>query len=437
VVSMFCLRLFCFALDSRQNRPARRTNRLEMCGRLSASLLLFFCIGCSIKPQDLNRVRIDYSMVYGWGAGAYKLTILGNGRVRYEGYRSVGVPGVQEYLIPRSRVFAIVNALNTVDFFSLPETVPTFVMDCSVIRIRYSDAHHHKLVIDNCREETPKHRYRRSLADALRAKDMEPGLWHLSAELDRLADAQRFIHSTLTDYALLASEGWDVNTSDASGWTALAYAVARRDYISTSFLLEHGAVVSKDALRDATVTNDPRPLKMLLATSKIPSSALNSAAISSVRDRNTAVLELLLAAGANPNGDPSSGIPIFDAVRSTSGAAIDILVKHGADVNAKDEQGNTPLIVAAGGSDSGIVAQLIRLGAKIDARDRQGNTALMVAARFCNYWTIIPLLESGAVLHASDVSGRPLMDAGFCGPAGSEKAQRTAELLKTAVKSKT
>ena len=177
-------------------------------------------------------------MEYGWGAGGYKLTILGNGRVRYEGYRSVGVPGVQEYVLPPSRITVIVNALNTADFFSLQETVPTFVTDCSVIRIRYSDAHHHKLVIDNCREETPKHRYRRSMADALRAKDMEPGLWQLSADLDRLADVQRFVHSTLSDYALLEAEGWNVNTSGKSGWTALDSAVSRRDSISTAFLLE-------------------------------------------------------------------------------------------------------------------------------------------------------------------------------------------------------
>lgn len=174
---------------------------------------------------------------------------------------------------------------------------------------------------------------------------------------------------------------------------------------------------------------------MLLRASGVSRNGLTRAAVYSARSRKPAALELLLAAGASPNGDSSPGIPIFEAVRYASGAAIEALLRHGVDINARDEQGNTPLIVAAGGSDSGIVAQLIRLGAKIDARDRQGNTALMVAARFCNYWTIIPLLESGAVLHARDVSGRPLMDPGFCGSAGSEKAQRTANLLKTAMKS--
>jgi ankyrin repeat protein len=407
-----------------------------MSGRLSASLLLFFCIGCSIKPQDLNRVRIDYSMEYGWGAGGYKLTILGNGRVRYEGDRSVGVPGVQVYVLPPSRITAIVNALNTGDFFSLPETVPTFVMDCSVIRVRYSDAHYHKLVIDNCREQIPKHKVR-SLAEALKAKDMEPGLWQLSAELDRLAEVQRFVHSTLSDYALLEAEGWNVNTSGKSGWTALDSAVSRRDSISTAFLLEHGAVPSETALIEAAASDDQESLKMLLRASGVSRNGLTRAAVYSARSRKPAALELLLAAGANPNGDSSPGIAIFEAVRYASGAAIDILVKHGADVNARDGQGNTPLIVAAQRYDSGIVAQLIRLGAKIDERDPQGNTALMDAVSRCYYWTMIPLLESGAVLHARDVSGHPLMDPRFCGPAGSEKAQRTANLLKKAVKSKT
>jgi ankyrin repeat protein len=399
---------------------------------VAAFLLLILSAGCSVRPPDLNRVRIEYSFESEYGDSRYKLTIWGNGKVRYESDRGFGVPGVQEYFVPQARVAAMVNALNGAHFFSLPESLPYIVFDCSVIRIRYSDGRRNKLVIDNCRESIPKHRRGRSLAEAAASKDMEPGLWDLSKKLDYLAEAERFIHPGLTDYALLAAEGWNVNTSGKRGWTALDYALSRRDYLSAVFLLEHGAAASDDALIKASGVHDQRPLNMLLGTRQISQNGLDRAAVYAARSRNAAALERLLAAGANPNGDPHWGIPIFDAVRNSSGAAIDLLVRHGVDLNTRDEQGSTPLIVSATEYDSGIITQLIQLGAQIDARDRNGKTALMHASERCYYWTMIPLLEAGASLQGIDLQRHPLND--LCGPAGSEKAQRATSLLQAALK---
>ena len=399
---------------------------------IAASFLLILSIGCSVHPLDLNRVRIEYSWNSDYADSDYKLTILGSGKVRYESHRGFGVTGVQEYSVPQANVAAMVNALNGAHFFSLPESLPYIVFDCSVIRIRYSDGRRNKLVVDNCRESIPKRRHGHSLAEALQSKDMEPGLWALSKKLDRLAEAERFIRPGLTDYALLAAEGWNVNTSGKRGWTALDYALSRRDYLSAAFLLEHGAAASDDALIIASGLDDQRALNMLLGAHQSSQNGLDRAAVYAARSRNAAALERLLAAGANPNGDSKSAIPIFGAVESGSGAAIAVLVRHGVDVNSRDEQGSTPLIVSATEYDSGIITQLIRLGAHIDARDRNGKTALMHASERCYYWTMIPLLEAGASLQGIDLQRHPLND--LCGPAESEKAQRATSLLQAAFK---
>ena len=92
---------------------------------IAAFLLFFLFLGCSTKPHELNRVRVEYWQQYGMVGFAYKITIQGNGSVRYEGHRSVGVPGVQEYVVPRQTVETIVTLLRDAGFFSMPENLPT------------------------------------------------------------------------------------------------------------------------------------------------------------------------------------------------------------------------------------------------------------------------------------------------------------------------
>ena len=133
-------------------------------------------IGCSVHSTDLNRVRIEYTMDNGYVGINYKVTILGNGRVRYEGNRGVGVPAVQEYFVPQATVQAMVNVLNESPFFSMSATTPDVVFDCPIIRLHYSDAHRRKAVLDNCRSSIPKHHRGRSLSDVLKSKEREPGL---------------------------------------------------------------------------------------------------------------------------------------------------------------------------------------------------------------------------------------------------------------------
>lgn len=78
--------------------------------------------------------------------------------------------------------------------------------------------------------------------------------------------------------------------------------------------------------------------------------------------------------------------PLHHACYSGGGALVELLLSHGADVNARDKTGGTPLHIACAESyDQGpedkkeVVFHLIIAGADVNARDDNGTTPLHCA----------------------------------------------------------
>jgi len=83
---------------------------------------------------------------------------------------------------------------------------------------------------------------------------------------------------------------------------------------------------------------------------------------------------------------------------STINIANELIIK-GADVNAKDESGNTPLLYALSWDENGfdVARLLIENGADVNAKDKEGNTPLYYAKQNENGAEIVEyLLENGA-----------------------------------------
>lgn len=55
------------------------------------------------------------------------------------------------------------------------------------------------------------------------------------------------------------------------------------------------------------------------------------------------------------------------------------LIKNGANINATNENGETPLYKSAFWAGMNIILTLIELGANVDAKDINGNTPLHIA----------------------------------------------------------
>lgn len=111
------------------------------------------------------------------------------------------------------------------------------------------------------------------------------------------------------------------------------------------------------------------------------------------------VIETLLDAGADPNlgseEEFEEGTTALMCIASSFFASnraevIKFLVNRGANPNARNENGETAMIVACNNADA--VKALIEAGADVNIRDNEGNTAMMLAD-----WTVQQLLrQAGA-----------------------------------------
>ena len=104
----------------------------------------------------------------------------------------------------------------------------------------------------------------------------------------------------------------------------------------------------------------------------------------------------LLSAGANPNPASEHGSSLYIACVSGDERMVDLLLRSGADIEARTGFGYTPLIGACASLSHGIVIKLLAAGADINASDIHGATALMEAAERGDQDLAKLLLQNGA-----------------------------------------
>ncbi len=63
---------------------------------------------------------------------------------------------------------------------------------------------------------------------------------------------------------------------------------------------------------------------------------------------------------------------LFPMIRAGDRASVKALVKYGADLHARDELGNTPLMAAAWMADAALLEFLLQAGADVSATNKAG-----------------------------------------------------------------
>ncbi|EHK20869.1 uncharacterized protein TRIVIDRAFT_132430, partial [Trichoderma virens Gv29-8] len=126
----------------------------------------------------------------------------------------------------------------------------------------------------------------------------------------------------------------------------------------------------------------------------------------SIINNHKAVAEILLDNGANIEAKDCKGnTPLQIAVQISNIEAADLLLNMGANVEAADPKGNTPLHIAARRFYGELVRLLLQKGADIEARNGNGDKPLHIAVQNSSIKAVDLLLNMGANVEAADPKG--------------------------------
>lgn len=94
---------------------------------------------------------------------------------------------------------------------------------------------------------------------------------------------------------------------------------------------------------------------------------------------------------------------LFKACRDNDTMAVErLLARADVDINAPDDKGWTPLLMATHYERDDIVKLLLSAGADVEACDSRGRTALLIATHYARGSIVNRLLEAGSNIQALD-----------------------------------
>lgn len=123
-----------------------------------------------------------------------------------------------------------------------------------------------------------------------------------------------------------------------------------------------------------------------------PDSAFSIAAQRGDRD----IMQVLLKAVADINTMVDLGPALHDAIKSHSESVFSLLLKAGADINARGSEGETALVLACGKNLKWALQLLLQAGAEVNAPVRETGSALLEAVRLGREDFVELLLNAGA-----------------------------------------
>ena len=155
-------------------------------------------------------------------------------------------------------------------------------------------------------------------------------------------------------------------------------------------------------------------LKKWLAAGADPDNELSNAIVADDIDR----VRYLMQHGAHIDSKDGEGnSPLINAARFGFVDVATYLVEHNADPNQTDLGHWTPLMYAAWEDNPGLVTMLVHHGASLDAKDGDGLTPLAIASQNGKSEAAQALVEAGADVNAPVATGgyTPLMLAAISG----------------------
>ncbi|HEV2474344.1 MAG TPA: ankyrin repeat domain-containing protein [Chthonomonadales bacterium] len=250
-----------------------------------------------------------------------------------------------------------------------------------------------------------------------RGRNVDPGLRIAKALLDYGADVdgRDYIGDTPLMFAasngdtnmvrLLLDHRADVNARGFSGVTAISNAAAENRSAIVLMLIQKGANMNavtehQDALDVAAMEGAAAAEAVLLNHGAgTPASRYGALAIGALSDRAD-IVRMLLRAGVPANKPAGLDPAIVSAVQGGDLSIVRLLLRNGADINARDASGRSALMWAT--ESPAMTRFLLAHGAKVNIREPgvNGHTALDLAEfdEHPHHWTVWRILKNAGGL---------------------------------------
>lgn len=186
----------------------------------------------------------------------------------------------------------------------------------------------------------------------------------------------------------LIDSGANTNIKDESGNTPLVAAVESKDIQVTEYLVKGGA--------DVNVTNSAGKKLLVVAYDK----------------NSLEIFTQLISGGAQVNELFDGQTMLHVTVTANKLSFVNALVKGGADLNAKNREGRTPLMITAEKGFSNGAKLLLGASADFNVKDNAGETALFKAVKINSdgsYAVADLILKAGAKADDAGGDGKPAL----------------------------
>ena len=210
--------------------------------------------------------------------------------------------------------------------------------------------------------------------------------------------------------ALLVKRGADLNARGYHGMTPAHTAILAQHWATARRLVALGAkrdifvAAGLGLVRDTKSLLDGTPRLATARAFKSRSTPLHWA-------RDAATARLLLEHGAELEARNADGeTPLHRAARDGRGAVAKALIEAGAEPNAADHAGQTPLHEASQGGQLEVAKMLLEHGAKVNAKSKFDHTPLHLSVFGKHLGVVRWLVAQGADVKARNQDGKTALD---------------------------